>query len=53
VSFALVQGGLSWVDRACAKRRDENRFARMAKENWDEEETTTVPRHLRLITSVD
>ena len=53
VSFALAQGGLSWVDRACAKLRDENRFARMAEEGWDEEETTTVLGRLRLITSVD
>ena len=53
VSFALAQGGLSWVDRACAKLRDENRFARMAEEDWDEEETTTIPGRLHLITSVD
>lgn len=54
VSFALAQGGLSWVDRACAKLRDEKRFARMEAEGWDEEENAEdAPGRFRLITSLD
>ena len=54
VSFALAQGGLSWVDRACAKLRDESRFARMEAEGWDEEENAqNMTRRFRLITTVD
>jgi len=56
VSFALAQGGLSWVDRARARQRDADRFDRMAEEGWNEEEevttTATAGRH-RLITSID
>ncbi|MDS4026981.1 MAG: NifB/NifX family molybdenum-iron cluster-binding protein [Candidatus Contendobacter sp.] len=54
VSFALAQGGLSWVDRARAKQRDENRFDRMAEESWSGEEgIPALAGRYRLITSID
>lgn len=54
VSFALAQGGLSWVDRARAKLRDESRFADMEAEGWDEEENAEdALGRFRLMTSLD
>lgn len=34
VSFALVHGGLSWVDRSQAKQKSPDRFARMSEQGW-------------------
>ncbi len=34
VSFALVHGGLSWVDRAKAKNKSPDRFASLENKSW-------------------
>lgn len=34
VSFALVHGGLSWVDRAKAREKSQDRFLELAEEQW-------------------
>jgi nitrogen fixation protein NifX len=54
VSFSLVQGGLAWVDRAKSKLRDDDRFARMEAEGWDEtvDDSVAAGRY-RLVTSID
>jgi len=54
VSFALVQGGLSWVDRARARSRDDSRFEKMEQDGWDDDEQVSSPSEnfLKLITEI-
>ncbi|MFM2482412.1 NifB/NifX family molybdenum-iron cluster-binding protein [Celerinatantimonas sp. YJH-8] len=43
VSFALVHGGLSWVDKAQAQHKSPERFANMLEQGWPTDESTERP----------
>ena len=48
VSFALVQGGLSWVDRAKAKQKSPDRFDEMGRREWHTNQGAATPLHALL-----
>lgn len=45
VSFALVHGGLSWVDRAKAREKSPDRFQEMLGRGWQAQLIDTEQRH--------
>ena len=45
VSFALIHGGLSWVDKAKAKQKSPDRFLELEAQSWDNDYSFGQVRH--------